>query len=123
MGMRTRHTFAISLRSPAFTPRRGFSLSSGRLRSHAIMRATERNRGHRQAERRLSHKVDLAVPGSGFGRRLTGMLGWCRENIAAGAWDRHGHNERIPGETPAEFARLCLDSADWAEMLKRHRLQ
>src|SRR5215470_14396928 len=26
MGMRTRHTFAISLRSPAFPPRRGFSL-------------------------------------------------------------------------------------------------
>jgi hypothetical protein len=51
------------------------------------------------------------------------MLDWCRENVPAGAWYHHGHGERIPGETPAEFARFCFDGADWAEMLKRHRLQ
>jgi len=64
--------------------------------------------GRLAAERRFPHHIDVPVPGSGHGRRLTDMLDWCRDNVAAGAWAEHGHSERRKGEAPADFARFCF---------------
>jgi len=95
----------------------------GRPRSTAAMRATDRNASKKAAERRFPHRVDVLVPGGGLGRRLTDMLDWCRANVAAGAWDEHGHSERRKGEAPRDFARFhFMDEAAAAEFTIRFPL-
>jgi len=83
------------------------------------MRARTHYPGRRAAERRFPHRVDVPVPGGGLGRRLTEMLEWCRENVAAGAWDHHGRSERRKGEAPADFARFYFLTEADAEAFRR----
>jgi len=87
------------------------------------MRATDRTSRKREAERRFPHRVDVPVPGSGLGRRLTDMLDWCRESFAAGAWDQHHHSERRKGEAPIDYARLYFASEAAAEAFRRRWLR
>ena len=42
-----------------------------------------------------------------------------RENVAAGAWDEHGHSERRKGEAPADFARFDFMAETDAEAFRR----
>ena len=58
------------------------------------MRTTDRTAGKKAAESKFPHRVDVRVPCSGLGRRLTDMLDWCRENVPAGTWVQHHHSER-----------------------------
>ncbi len=71
------------------------------------------------AERRFPHRVDVPVPGSGLGRRLTDMLNWCRENAPPGAWAQHHHSERRKGEAPTDFARFYFANEADAEAFRR----
>jgi len=87
-----------------------------------MARPTDRYRGHREAERRFRRKVDIRVPGGGLGRRLTDILDWCRENIAAGAWNEHGRSERRKGEAPADFARFYFINEAAAAAFRRRWL-
>jgi hypothetical protein len=59
-----------------------------------MARATDRNAFKNDAERTFPHRVDISVPGSGLGRRLTDMHAWCSAN------------ERRKGFQPVEFARF-----------------
>ncbi len=61
----------------------------------------------------------MPVPGSGLGLRLTDMLDWCRENVAAGTWAQHHHSERRKGEPPADFARFYFLYEAAAEAFRR----
>jgi hypothetical protein len=47
-----------------------------------------------EAERRLTHKVDIPVPGNGLGRDLTAMLEWCHARVPRPGWEYHGHTTR-----------------------------
>jgi hypothetical protein len=71
-----------------------------------MARSTDRTVFKRDAERRFPHRIDIPVPGSGLGRRLTDMLDWCREHVVADDWAQHGHGERRKGEAPVDFARF-----------------
>jgi hypothetical protein len=71
-----------------------------------MARATDRNAFKKEAERTFPHRVDIFVPGSGLGRRLTDMHAWCSANVAADEWAEHGHTERRKGFQPIEFARF-----------------
>ena len=78
----------------------------------------------REAERRFPQRVDVPVPPDGLGNRLNEMLAWCRANIAAGAWELHGHSEKALGQVPLDFARFCfgteadLDLFSWRWLKK-----
>ena len=90
-------------------------------RAHMICRESE-HRLAAEAERRFPYRVDIPVPGSGGWRQLTHMHEWCRENVAASAWDQHGHSERRKGEAPIDYARFYfMDEAD-AEAFRRRWL-
>ncbi len=88
-----------------------------------MARPTDRNSFKREAERRYPHKVDIPVPGSGLGRRLTDMHAWCAANVAAGEWAEHGHSERRKGEQPADFARFYFMRESDAEAFRRTWMQ
>jgi len=60
----------------------------------------------RAAEQRYPFRVDAPVPAGGLGGRLNEMPGWCCANIAAGAWDQHGHSEKQPGQVAVDLARF-----------------
>jgi hypothetical protein len=83
------------------------------------MRATDRNASRKAAERRFPHRIDVSVPGSGLGNRLTEMLAWCRENVPAGTWVHHHHRERRKGDPPADFARFYFLYEAVAEAFRR----
>jgi len=83
------------------------------------MRATDRTARKKEAERRFPHHIDIPVPGSGLGRRLTDILDWCRENVPAGTWAQHHHSERRKGEPPADFARFYFLYEAVAEAFRR----
>jgi hypothetical protein len=84
-----------------------------------MARATDPNTFKREAERRFPHRVDIPVPGSGLGRRLTDMLDWCRDHVAADGWAQQGHSERRKGEVPQDYARFYFASeADTAAFRK-----
>src|SRR5436190_658553 len=105
-------------RSPA-TPRWGFSCAA----SHASIpyaHATDRNSIQKEAERRFPHRVDIPVPGSGLGRRLTEMHDWYAANVSTSTWAQHGHQERRKGEMPIDFARFYFATeADAGEFTLR----
>jgi hypothetical protein len=61
---------------------------------YGLARPTDRTSFKREAERTLPHRVDIPVPGTGLGRRLTDMLAWCRNHIAAGTWAPRGESIR-----------------------------
>jgi hypothetical protein len=84
-----------------------------------MVRSTDRNSFKREAERRLPHRIDIPVPGSGLGRQLTDMLDWCRANIAAGTWAQHGHGEKRKGEAPRDYARFYFASEADAAAFRR----
>jgi hypothetical protein len=65
------------------------------------------------AEAKFPIKIDIPVPGSGLGRRLTGMLGWCRENVAAGEGAQHGFLDWKRRDGPIDFTRWHFSSDAW----------
>jgi hypothetical protein len=71
-----------------------------------VARPTDRNTFKRKAERIFPHRVDIPVPGTGLGHRLTDMLDWCRTHLLADAWAEHGHSEKRKGEAALFFARF-----------------
>ncbi len=75
--------------------------------------------GRLAAEREFPHRVDVPVPGDGLGRRLTDMLDWCREHVAADTWGQHHHSERRKGEAPRDFARFYFVTEKDAEAFRR----
>ena len=83
------------------------------------MRPTDRTAGKKAAESKFPHRVDIPVPGSGLGRRLTEMLDWCRENVPAATWSHHHHSERCKGEAPKDFARFYFLYEAVAEAFRR----
>ena len=83
------------------------------------MRPTDRNSFRKAAEAKFPIKIDIPVPENGFGRRLTEMHQWCRENVAAGAWAEHGHQVRRKGERPIDFARWYFANEADAEAFRR----
>jgi hypothetical protein len=84
-----------------------------------MARATDRNAGKKAAEAKYPHRVDVPVPGSGLGNRLTEMLEWCGANVAAGMWSQHGHSERRKGEWPRDFARFYFSTEADAAAFKK----
>ena len=74
-------------------------------RQERIIRPTDRNSFRKDAEAKFSHRVDMPVPESGFGRQLTEMHAWCFANVAVGQWAEHSHQVRRKGERPLDFAR------------------
>ena len=84
-----------------------------------MARATDRNSFQRDAERRFLYRVDIPVPGSGLGRRLTEMHDWCRQNVVPSGWAQHGHGERRRGERPVDFARFYLATEADAEAFRK----
>jgi len=69
--------------------------------------ARTRNAGKRAAEQQFPFRVDIPVPPvTGLGGRLNAMHDWCRANITAGEWDKHGHSEKQPGQVAVDFARF-----------------
>jgi hypothetical protein len=54
------------------------------------------------------HRVDIRVPPTGLGGRLSAMLTWCRENVPAGAWDMHWHSEKKAGGDTARLRAVLL---------------
>jgi len=80
--------------------------------------ATDHMARKRAAEAEFPHRVDVPLPGSGLGR-LRGMLDWCGENVAAGAWDMHRHSERRKGERPVHYARFYFTTDAGAEAFRR----
>jgi hypothetical protein len=80
------------------------------------------NLGKREAERRFLHRVDIRVPPTGLGGRLSAMLTWCRENVPAGAWKMHGHSEQKPAAIPPDYARFYFASEADAEAFRQRWL-
>jgi hypothetical protein len=70
-------------------------------------------------DRRFPHRVDITVPPDGLGRRLDAMLVWCRENLEAGDWAKHGHSEHVPPSLPSHIARFYFAEAGTAEAFRR----
>lgn len=69
-----------------------------------MVSATDHTARKRAAEAEFPYHVDVPLR---YGlRRLRGMLDWCGENVAAGAWDMHRHSERRKGERPVDYARF-----------------
>jgi len=84
------------------------------------MRSTDRNSFQRDAERKFPIKIDIPVPPSGLGRRLTDMLDWCHANVAAGAWAQHGTRCVGRASAPRTFARwYFLSDADAVAFRRR----
>ena len=72
-----------------------------------MTRAADSNTGRRAAETKFPHRIDIPIPVGGLGNRLTEMLIWCRENVAAGMWAQHGNYKRPRGRgMPAVSARF-----------------
>ena len=84
-----------------------------------MARATDRNTFKRDAERRFPHRVDIPVPRSGLGRRLTDMLQWCHAHLADDAWAEHGRSEKRKGEAPRDFSRFYFANAADAETFRK----
>jgi hypothetical protein len=73
----------------------------------------------RAAEERFPHRVDIAVPVDGLGRRLKPMHEWCHNNVTAGDWEEHGHSAKTMGEAPTQYARFYfMHEADAEEFRK-----
>ena len=84
-----------------------------------MARATDRNSFQKEAEARFpQHRVDVPVPESGLGNRLTEMHDWCREKFVI-AWAMHAHQERRKGERPVDYVRFYFESATDAEAFRR----
>ena len=58
------------------------------------------------AETRFPHRIDIAVPQGGLGKRLNAMHDWCNRRLAAAAWAMHGHSRRRPGRVPSLYVRF-----------------
>lgn len=58
--------------------------------------AKQHHPSQKSAEDRFPHKVDIAIPDSGLGRRLIEMMAWCGDRHMADEWDSHTHTERKP---------------------------
>jgi hypothetical protein len=86
--------------------REGFPFSTCRASIDDMARTI--NPHKRAAEERFLHKVDIAVPVDGLGRRLKLMHEWCHDNIGAGDWEEHGHSAKPLGEAPTQYARFLL---------------
>lgn len=89
------------------------------------MRSTDRNRFHKDAEARFPIKIDVPVPEHGRPWPFAGMLAWCRENIAAGAWAQHGlvdKRRRDDRGIPIDFARWYFANEADAEAFDRRWL-
>jgi hypothetical protein len=85
-----------------------------------MARAADSNAGRKAAETKFPHRIDIPVPVGGLGNRLTEMLMWCRANIVAGMWAKHGHSERPKARAmPAVFARFYFASEADAEAFKK----
>lgn len=72
-----------------------------------------------EAERFFPHRIDVPVPPEGLGRRLSEMLAWCRDNVAALAWDEHGRIGRREDLSQVELARFYFMNGTDAEAFKR----
>ena len=86
-----------------------------------MARPTDRNRSRKDAEARYPIKIDLRVPPSSEPWPYTEMLQWCRDNIAAGAWQQHGFMDKKRRDDqgiPIHFARWYLLSDADAEAFK-----
>jgi hypothetical protein len=84
-----------------------------------MARPTDRTTFKREAVRRFPHRVDIPVPGSGLGRRLTDMLDWCRSHVADGAWTEQGHSEERKGEASLHVARFYFATKADAETFRK----
>jgi hypothetical protein len=85
-----------------------------------MSRSADNNVSRRAAEAKFPHRIDIPVPIGGFGNRLTEMLMWCRQNIAAGMWTQHGHFERLTARAvPAVSARFYFASEADAETFRK----
>jgi hypothetical protein len=82
-------------------------------------RAIDRNRVQKDAEAKFPHRVDVPIPGSGLGNRLTEMMVWCRRNVPGGKWVQHGHSEGHKRNRPADFARFYFATEVDAEAFRR----
>jgi len=88
-----------------------------------MSRSADSASGRRSAEGKFPYRIDIPVPASGLGNRLTEMLMWCRANVAAGTWSQHGHSERPKARAmPAVSARFYLASEADAEAFKKRWL-
>ena len=77
--------------------------------------ARDRYPARREAQRNYPHRVDIPVPRTGLGLRLTEMHNWCHDNIDAGRWEEHAHSDdrRDNDGIRLDFCRFyILDEAD-----------
>ena len=98
---------------------RGVDHCSVGLLSLSMARAGDRNRFQKDAEAKFPHRVDIPIPGSGLGNRLTDMMMWCRQNVPAGTWAQHGCSERPGGNRRlADFVRFYFMTEADAEAFR-----
>ena len=85
------------------------------------MTLNRRYPARREAERNYQHKVDVPVPPSGFGMRLTEMHSWCHDHVAAGTWEEHAHSDERRDERGIKinFARFYFSDQVDAERFRR----
>jgi len=71
-------------------------------------------------ERRYPHRIDIPVPRTGLGKRLSDMHDWCFDNIAAGEWEEHAHSDdRRDGDgVRIDFARFYFMNQSDAEAFR-----
>jgi hypothetical protein len=84
-----------------------------------MSRPTDRNRFQNDAEAKFPCRLDVPVPGSGLGHRLTDMHAWRRVNVARGEWAEHSHAERRKGEKRGDFARFYFMCESDTEAFRR----
>lgn len=82
-------------------------------------RAVDRNRVQKNAEAKFQHRIDVPIPVGGLGNRLTEMMTWCRQNVAAGAWTQHGRSEGHKRNRLADVARFYFTTEADAEAFRR----
>ncbi|MPY70903.1 MAG: hypothetical protein GEU92_12530 [Alphaproteobacteria bacterium] len=64
----------------------------------------ERVTGKTHAERTYRYRVDVEEQPSGFGSRLSAMLGWCQQRGMD--WASYGHQITRPGDGPQDVTRF-----------------
>jgi hypothetical protein len=78
-----------------------------------MLRTANRIARKRDAERRFPHKVDMRVPPDELVVRVRGMVAWCWQRAAPGAWEQHGEG----GPSP-DVVRFYFMDARVAEAFK-----
>ena len=77
--------------------------------------------GRRAAARNFPHHVDIPVPRTGLGMRLTEMQNWCFDHVEAGKWEEHAHSDerRDSDGIRIDFCRFYFMDETDAERFRR----